>query len=123
MNKILTPLMMLLQIAIVALLAALAWSQLRGGAPLPSDGATVGVLLSNGAAYYGAPKGNGGDYLVLTNVHQIQQTRGADGKTTNRLVKRGQQVHGPTEMIIPRSSIVMIEPVSPQSQVGKALAN
>jgi hypothetical protein len=44
------------------------------------------------------------------------------GEAANVLIKRGKELHGPTEMIIPVASIQFLEPVSPDSENGKRLA-
>jgi hypothetical protein len=81
------------------------------------------VLLDNGQVYYGELSQLGGDYLELTNVFYI--VRSEDPKTKqvkNVLVKRGKELHGPTETFLNARHVIMIEPVGPNSEVARLIA-
>ncbi|OPY04382.1 MAG: hypothetical protein A4E67_02398 [Syntrophaceae bacterium PtaB.Bin038] len=80
------------------------------------------VFLTNGQAFIGKLEGAGSEYPLLRDVYYIQS--GVDQGTkqvTNVLVKRGKELHGPDFMYINARNILMIEPVSAESQVGKLI--
>lgn len=70
------------------------------------------VLLNGGQAYFGKIKDPGNDYLILTEVYYVQTRVNPETKeSTNILVKRGKEVHEPSEMIVNTNSVQYIEPV------------
>jgi len=80
------------------------------------------VFLTNGQAFIGKLEGAGSEYPLLKDVYYIQS--GVDQGTkqvTNVLVKRGKELHGPDFMYINARNILMIEPVTAESQVGKLI--
>lgn len=80
------------------------------------------VFLTNGQAFIGKLEGAGSEYPILKDVYYIQS--GVDQGTkqvTNVLVKRGKELHGPDFMYINARNILMIEPVTAESQVGKLI--
>ena len=80
------------------------------------------VFLTNGQAFIGKLEGAGSESPLLRDVYYIQS--GVDQGTkqvTNVLVKRGKELHGPDFMYINARNILMIEPVSAESQVGKLI--
>lgn len=81
------------------------------------------VLLNGGQAYFGKIKDPGNGYFVLTEVHYVQTRVNPETKeSTNILVKRGKEVHAPTEMIINASHVQTIEPVGEDSQISRLIA-
>jgi hypothetical protein len=81
------------------------------------------VLLNGGQAFFGRLEERGPETLVLTDAFYVQSQRSADGKeTTNRLIRRGAELHSPSRMYIPMRSVQFIEPVAPDSQIGKLIA-
>jgi hypothetical protein len=81
------------------------------------------VLLTNGEAYYGRLDGAASDYPVLTDVYYVQRRINPETKqTAGVLVKRGKEWHSPDRMVLNKNHIVLIEPVSPDSELGKAIA-
>jgi hypothetical protein len=59
---------------------------------------------------------------MLTDVFYVQSSVNQETKAvTNVLVKRGKELHGPQFMYINAKSILVIEPVSPDSQVAKLI--
>ena len=80
------------------------------------------VLLSNGAVYYGKLAGYGTKSPVLTNVFYILSRQDPNTKeTSNILVKRGKELHGPDRMYLSPGSIVFVETVTAGSKVAKLI--
>jgi hypothetical protein len=80
------------------------------------------VFLVNGQTFIGKLEDSGSDYPKLTDVFYIQSTVNQETKAvTNVLVKRGKELHGPEFMYINSKNIIMIEPVSADSQVAKLI--
>jgi len=79
------------------------------------------VFLDNGQAFFG--KGElGQDYVTLRDVFYIQSSVNPETKEIkNTLIKKGKEWHGPDMMHINRSHVVLIEPVSPDSQVARLI--
>jgi regulator of protease activity HflC (stomatin/prohibitin superfamily) len=81
------------------------------------------VLLANGQAYFGKLQGLGSAFPVLIDVHYVQtQVNQETKQTTNILVRRGKEWHGPDRMILNGNQIVLVEPVTEGSQVAKLIA-
>ncbi|HLK59990.1 MAG TPA: hypothetical protein VKU00_25745 [Chthonomonadaceae bacterium] len=82
------------------------------------------LLLSNGLAYFGKVESVNSRFLTLSDVYYIQTrvNQGAQEKAApNVLVKRGKEWHAPDRMTINIADIVFIEPVAPDSTVGKLI--
>jgi hypothetical protein len=80
------------------------------------------VFLDNNNAYIGKVQQTGKDFIHLTNVFYIQSQSNPETKqVTNTLIKRGNELHKPEFMYINTQHIVMIEPVTPFSQVAKLI--
>jgi hypothetical protein len=100
---------------------AFAWrtSSREVGFPTPYQA----VLLANGAVYYAKVQGYGTPNPVLTEVYYIvTQTNPTTKQSTNVLVKRGKELHGPDRMYLNPSQIVFVEPVGPGSKVAQLIA-
>ena len=81
------------------------------------------VLLTNGSVYYGKLEGLGGPFPVLRDVFYVQAAADANTKqTTNVLIRRGKEWHGPDFMLLNASQILLVEPVSPGSRVATPIA-
>ena len=81
------------------------------------------VLLSNGSVYYGKLQGYGTPNPVLTNVFYIVSTVNPTTKqTSNTLVKRGKELHGPDRMYLSPTHIVFVETVGTGSKVAQLIA-
>src|SRR5579864_6789746 len=66
------------------------------------------VLLANGAVYYAKVQGYGTPNPVLTEVYYIvTQTNPTTKQSTNVLVKRGKELHGPDRMYVNPNQIVL----------------
>ena len=81
------------------------------------------VTLTNGSVFYGRINHLGTDYPVLRDVFTIQN--GPDRETDQPryvLLKRRDDINGADHMILPATSIALVEPVRPDSIVGKLIA-
>lgn len=122
MKDLAHPLALLLNLIIIVLLGLIAWQQLDSGPPIEGDG-YVAAVLTGGALYYGRPVQRDGGFLVLEDVYYLRQVQNPETKEVNTLlVKRGQEVHGPKRMIIPTESLLFIETVAPESEIGTKIA-
>jgi len=80
------------------------------------------ILLSNGQVYFGRLEGYGTSTPVLSEVYYVQSTVDPETKqTSNMLLKRGKEWHGPDRMYLNPQQIIMVEPVSPDSRVGQLI--
>jgi len=82
------------------------------------------VALNNGQVYFGRIDALGTDYTIVRDVFYIHsRVVNQDTKqVANILVKRGGEWHAPDRMIVSRSQILLIEPVTEDSQVAKLIA-
>jgi hypothetical protein len=80
------------------------------------------VLLSSGQAYFGKIESSRDGFITLRDVFYVQSKVNADTKeTTSVLVKRGNEIHGPSYMILNLSAVQYIEPVGQNSQIQKLI--
>ncbi len=80
------------------------------------------VFLDNNNAYIGKTEQTGKDFVRLSNVYYIQSQVNQETKqVSNTLTKRGNELHKPDFMYINTRHIIMIEPVTPDSQVAKLI--
>ncbi len=87
------------------------------------DTALQAVLLDNGSVYFGKLQGAGTDYPVLTDVYYVQSQANQETKEVkNILIRRGNEWHSPDRMVLNARHIVLMEPVGPNSQVAKLIA-
>lgn len=81
------------------------------------------VLLDNGQVFYGRLSGAGTEYPKMTDVYYIVSTQDPKTKQVKHvLVKRGKELHAPTETFFSARHVVMIEPVGPNSEVARLIA-
>jgi hypothetical protein len=81
------------------------------------------VLLDNGQVYYGKLSRLGTGFPEMTDVYYIVNTEDPQTKTVKHvLVKRGKELHAPTETFLEARHIIMIEPVGPNSEVAQLIA-
>lgn len=82
------------------------------------------VVLAGGQVYYGKLEGVGTRFPVLRNIYYVRsvETNAATHETKNVLIRRGNEWHGPDRMYLNPGSVLLIEPVSPDSQVAKLIA-
>jgi len=80
------------------------------------------VLLVNGQAYFGKLEKVGTAFPVLRDVYYLRGQMNQETKQfTGTLVKRGNEPHAPDLMNIAADQIVLIEPVKPDSTIGKLI--
>jgi hypothetical protein len=80
------------------------------------------VFLTNGQAFFGKLEGLGGPYPVLTDVYYVQSQMNQQTKEVkNTLIRRGGEWHAPDRMILNAQHIIFMEPVTPNSTVGKLI--
>jgi len=80
------------------------------------------ILLTTGQVFFGKVEFLGEEYVQVKNVFYIrslvnQQTK----EVSNTLIKKGNELHGADRMFINTRHIIMMEPVSPESQLGKKI--
>lgn len=82
------------------------------------------VVLVDGQAYFGRLEDVGGsDSLVLREPYYLQEARNAGTDVGVAVVKRGGEVHVPMpEMRIRREKVLLVERVSADSPVARAIA-
>jgi hypothetical protein len=81
------------------------------------------VLLTNGSVYYGKIEGLGKPYPILRDVFYIQTgVDQATKQTSNVLVRRGKEWHGPDYMVLNANHVLLVEPVTPGSRVAQLIA-
>lgn len=80
------------------------------------------VFLDNNNTYIGKMKQTGKDFIHLTSVYYIQSQVNPETKqVSNTLIKRGNELHKPDFMYINTRHILLIEPVTADSQVAKLI--
>ena len=78
--------------------------------------------MTNGQTFFGKLEQDGGSYPVLMDVYYIQSQVNSETKqVTNTLIKRGREAHEPDNMILNAAQILVIEPVKPDSHIGKLI--
>ena len=112
----------ILGIVITGLLAALVQQNSRVAAEPQLTTPWSGVLLTNGQAFFGRLEKAGSAFPVLRDVYYVRSQVNQETKqVTNTLVKRGQEWHGPDAMVLNKQHILLIEPVRPDSQMGRLI--
>ncbi len=84
----------------------------------PSASGYHAVFMPN-LVLFGSLEGIGTKHPVLTDVYYVRQEM--DPKTkevSNKLIKRGNEWHGPDRMLLNADQILFIEPVNSQSRVA-----
>ena len=80
------------------------------------------VMLDNGQVVFGKAEFLGKEYVLLKDVFYIRSQVNQETKqVTNALIKKGQEWHGAEQSYINTRHIIMIDPVSPESQVAKLI--
>jgi len=80
------------------------------------------ILMNNGQFFFGKMEKAESAYPVLKNVIYIRQQMDPKTKEVkSTMFKRSWEVHAPDMMYINASSIVFIEPVSPDSKVAQLI--
>lgn len=125
---------------VVGLLAVLFgfWSHGRGGPSAHIDnGKYQAVFFTNGQVYFGKLNWLGSGYYRLTDVYYIQaspspeaaadsenpQATTAEGGSDVKLIKLGNEVHGPDdEMIISKEQVLFFENLKKDGKVSESIA-
>lgn len=110
-------------VAVIALVAALLWSQRDRLFPNEDrrvDHSTYQALfLTSSQVYFGKLSIEGETYL-LRDVFYLNAPQGGTG--AGQLVKRGNELHGPTEpMVVPAESVLFFENMRTDSEVMAAI--
>ena len=95
----------------------------RPAAPVAFTTPYQAVVLMNGSAYFGKLEGYGTPTPVLREVYYIvTQTNPETKQNSSVLVKRGKELHEPDRMYLNPAQVLWVEPVGPNSQVAKLIA-
>lgn len=81
------------------------------------------VLLDNGQVFYGKIAKLGTAFPKMTDVYYIVNREDPKTKQIKHvLIRRGKELHAPTETFLDARHIIMIEPVGPNSEVARLIA-
>lgn len=122
MSKVLSVVSILLAIAVIVFALAMTRNNREGGGAPAFTTPYQAVLLDNGQVYYGKLSRVNSNFPLMTDVYYIVNTEDPQTKTVKHvLVKRGKELHSPTETFFEARHIVMIEPVGSGSEVAKLI--
>jgi hypothetical protein len=80
------------------------------------------VLLDDNQVFYGKLSSLNAAHPILTDVYYIKSGIDPQSKETKSvLIRRGKELHGPDKMYLSARHIVLVEPVTPNSQVAKLI--
>ena len=83
------------------------------------------VFLANGQTFFGRYYERFGPYVKVEDPYYIQQTPDPDPDkpAQSRIVRRGNELHGPqSTMLIPRSTVLFVEDLTDISPIGQFIA-
>lgn len=111
-----------LGLLIVALLAAIVYqNHRRFHKPLITTPYQA-VVLGNGNVFYGRIDHLGTDHPVLRDVFTVRrEVDTSSGEPRYILVKRRDEANGADHIILPITAISFVEPVRPDSTIGKLI--
>jgi hypothetical protein len=110
-------------VLLVAVVGLLAWPYVRAPRTPAFETPYQAVLLTGGQVYFGKLEGFGTAYPVLREVFYVQSQVNPETKAvTSILVQRGSEWHGPDRMYLNPGHIILVEPVGPNSQMAKLIA-
>lgn len=105
---------------------------LNGGASAGSvidSGKYQALTLVDGEQYFGKLQSLNGDYFKLTDVYYVQASQTsstsstADNSADKKLVKLGDELHGPEDMmVISKDQVLYYENLKPDSKVSKLIS-
>jgi hypothetical protein len=96
------------------------WTLVRA-AP-PSASGYHAVFLQNNLVVFGKLEKLGQAYPVIKDVYYVRSEMDPQTKqVANRLVKRGNEWHGPDQMVLNAEHILFVEPVGPKSRVAELI--
>jgi hypothetical protein len=108
---------------LAGLAAALFLSGCGGGSAPRFDTPYQAVFMANGQVFFGKLSGFGTDHPRLDDVFYVQQQVNPETKqATGVLIRRGREWHGPSYMVLNARSILLVEPVGPDSKVAQLIA-
>ncbi len=112
----------ILGLILVALAAVMvAWNS-RSQPEIDLTATYHAVLLTNGQAFFGKLEKAGSAYPVLRDVYYLHnEVNPETNQVSTNLIKRGTEIHAPDMTVLNASHILLIEPVSPGSQVAKRI--
>ncbi|MGH9404357.1 MAG: hypothetical protein ACRD3D_00810 [Terriglobia bacterium] len=123
LNKTLSVATICLAVAVIILAIALGRGRSASGTLPKFTTPYQAVLLDNGQVYYGKLSRLGTSFPEMTDVYYIVRTEDPQTKAVKTvLVKRGKELHAPTETFLDARHIVMVEPVGTSSQVAQQIA-
>jgi len=80
------------------------------------------IQLDNNMSYFGKIKKIGANYIELTDIYLVAPTHNVETKQgESRIIKRSKEMYGQDRMYINMQHVVVIEPVSPDSRLFRAL--
>jgi hypothetical protein len=80
------------------------------------------VFLDNGQVFFGKVDLGKSDYVFMRDIYYVQSAVSRDTKEVSSvLIRRGSEWHGPNEMYLNASHVVLIEPVGVDSRVAKLI--
>ncbi len=105
-------------------MATLVLAACGGGTQAPKfDTPYQAVFMANGQVFFGKLSGLGTEHPRLDDVFYVQQQVNPETKqATGVLIRRGREWHGPNYMVLNGRSILMVEPVGPDSKVAQLIA-
>jgi hypothetical protein len=123
LNKIWSVVSICLAVAVIILALGMGRGTSAASDPPSFTTPFQAVLLDNGQVYYGKLSRLGTGFPEMTDVYYIVNTEDPQTKTVKHvLVKRGKELHAPTETFLDARHIIMIEPVGPNSEVAQLIA-
>jgi len=113
---------MLAVLSCFALMILAGCSMARSADPVAFSTPYQAVVLINNSVYYGKLTGWGTPNPVLTDVFYIVAKTDPETKqTSNILIKRGKELHGPDRMYLNPNQVVLVEPVGTDSKVAQLI--
>jgi hypothetical protein len=108
--------------ALVGLLGLAVFQNIRSASAPVFKTPYQAVVLTGGQVYYGKLENASGMYPVLRDIFYVVTKQDAQTKqVSNVLVRRGKELHGPEYMVLNRQSILFVEPVKEDSEIGKSI--
>ena len=108
--------------ALVGLLGLAVFQNIRSGSTPVFKTPYQTVVLTGGQVYYGKLENATGMYPVLRDIFYVVTKQDPQTKqVSNVLVRRGKELHGPEYMVLNRQSILFVEPVKEDSEIGKSI--
>jgi len=108
--------------ALVGLLGLAVFQNIRSGSTPVFKTPYQAVVLTGGQVYYGKLENATGMYPVLRDIFYVVTKQDPQTKqVSNVLVRRGKELHGPEYMVLNRQSILFVEPVKEDSEIGKSI--